>query len=113
MIHQERSDVRGVGQNRVRTQNFAERVHQPPPIATPSALPTRKLTIPAPAPISTIRRAPLNASRPVKRLRTRPMQKRAMAVRAAVLTNVPVVVVRVARNGIKGTAAPTPNDRNE
>lgn len=63
--------------------------------------------------MSTMRSAPFSASRPVKRLRTKPIQNSAPQPSAAVMTRVEVAVLRVATNGINGTTAPRAKEMNE
>src|SRR6266705_4514012 len=78
---------------------------------TPSSLPTRYVTAPAPPPIASIRTPSRTALRPVNRLIIAPTPKRATPVRAIAATS--AESPRANRNGESGTSAPTPKEKNE
>src|SRR2546422_5345676 len=78
---------------------------------TPSSLPTRYVTAPAPPPIASMRRPSRTALRPVKRLIIEPTPNKATAVIATAAMRAPSP--RANRNGASGTSAPTPNEKKE
>ena len=116
MVREKRRDVGGVGEDLVRARISPSAFMFLSPLAADGYAEDasdHEAETPAPAPISTMRKAPFRASRPVKRLNTIPIQNSATQVSAAVISSVRVPVLPVARKGISGTAAPRAKETNE